>query len=145
MQINQNYLITQQQLIKRWRKKQLTLIINLNPATMNHLNNLQIAAPGWYFICEQQHSQQNKNIYPDNFHHFILFDGAIAIDIIHGKCPVQFALGIPSRCYVDGKQKLLKVNFTTVVSIKGAENMVTKLVRISRWKECGIHFQEFGF
>lgn len=146
MQINYNYLIMQQQKMER-TIIQLTLKCNKlkNSATMKHLNNLQIAAQDDTLFVNNNKASNIKYIYSNNFHHFVLFYGAIPINIIHGKCPVQFALGIPTRCYVDGKQKLLKVNFTTVVPIKGTENVVTKLVRISCWKECGIHFQEFGF
>lgn len=70
---------------------------------MKYFNNIQIVVQDGIVFVNNNKVSNIKYIYFNNFYYFIFFYGVIFINIIYGKCLVQFVFGIFIRCYVDGK------------------------------------------
>ena len=78
----------------------------------------------------------------DDFHHLLLVDRAVPVDVVHGERPLQLLFGFPCRRDVDGEQELLEVNLAAVVRIERAEDVLAELVSVSIGKETRVDFEE---
>lgn len=70
-------------------------------------------------------------------------DCSVTIDVVHVKRPLELLFGSTGGCDVDCLEKLLEVDFSTVIRVKGSENVFAELVSVALREETRIDLKEF--
>lgn len=70
-------------------------------------------------------------------------DRSVTVDVIHVKRPFEFLFGSTGGRDVDRLEKLLEVDFSAVIRVKGSENVFAELVGVALREETRIDLKEF--